>query len=133
MPEQKHDPLQWPPPPNTSPKTRGGSGEPQKPTRALTGAAWADSVAGGLISLLSFSLLTFLFFNPIAASLLPEKPSSEIRLLAGWFLGGLTQFTGWKLLRRWSYIQMSEGMVAASFFAGFLWLLIILIACWMFG
>ena len=99
----------------------------------MTGVAWADVLIGALVSLVSLTLLTFIFANPLAASLLPKEPPSGLRLLAGWFLGVMVQFVGWRLLQGGKYIHASEGVVSASLLAGFLWLVIILLAWWAFG
>lgn len=123
----------WPPPPSPVPNESREGPKHREEIKLFTGAAWADALLGSLVSLVSFTLLTFILFNPLAARVLPETWPSQFRLLSGWSFASVVQLVGGIFFRRRHYHSVSCSILWASISAAAFWLLIILAAWWMFG
>lgn len=133
MKDEIHDPPQWPPPPSPGSGRREEKSEYGHEAKLLTGAAWADALLGSIMSLLSFTLLTFILANPLAWHILPKLWSSQFRLLSGWLLANVVQLVVGTFFWRQNYNTLSRSILWASISVASFWLFIILAAWWMFG
>lgn len=133
MREETDAPTQWPPPPDFV--SRRGEDEANHLAQAKlsTGAAWADALLGSLMSLISFTLLTFILANPLAWHIVPRAWSSEFRLLCGWSLASIVQVAGGTISWRQHYEALSRSILWTGILAALFWLLTILVVCWLFG
>ena len=132
---EPHDPTQWPPPILVPSKSKIRFDQ-KKEAKLITGVAWADALLGSGVSLISFTLLTFIIANPlmwrVAPDVVPENWSTQLRLLSGWSLACVVQLVSCVILRR-HYKALSRSIMRTGILVASFWLLIILAAWWMFG
>ena len=131
------DPTQWPPPPTLVPESGEADANRIAQAKLFAGAAWADSILGSLASLVSFTVLTFIIANPlmwrVAPNVVPENWSTQRRLLIGWSLACVAQAIALVFFRRRHYNTLSRSMIWAGVPVALLWLLVIIVMCWLFS
>ena len=125
------DAAQWPPAPTAGYENVEKGSDPLGNTKLLTGKSWSDILLASLVSFVSVTLITNLFFNSWAASVLPSQETfpSGVRLCLGWFLACTVHIVVWRRLLKWRYFSLNAGFIWSSSITSFIWLLIISVVC----